>query len=107
MSCQGAEVLLDLCGQLARRYADDPPPQARDALYYLTVGSKNQDPRSAFLDGEVAFVVAGPWSLAYYADFIALMADTTWIETEGQLEELISIDEEKARQLGRLIRKVL
>ena len=85
----------------------DPPPGAENALYFLTVGSKNQDPRSANLDGETSFIVAGPWSLFYYPDFLGLMANTTWIEKQEQLDELISVDEEKARRLGRMIHKVI
>jgi hypothetical protein len=94
-------------GPVLGRLLEDPPPGAEDALYFLTVGSKNQDTRSAMLDGENSFVVAGPWSLVYYPDFMALMANTTWIEEQEQLEELISIEEAKAFRLGRMIRGVL
>jgi hypothetical protein len=86
---------------------NDPPPGTADALYYLTVGSKNQDFRSAFLDGETAYVVAGPWSLYYYPDFLYLMANTEWIETQEQLEILITVEDTGARKLGRKIRQVL
>jgi hypothetical protein len=86
---------------------EDPPAGAEDALYFLTVGSKNQDFRGAVLDGENSYVVVGPWSLVYYPDFMGLMANTTWIERQEQLEELISVEETKARKLGRMIRKVL
>jgi hypothetical protein len=86
---------------------EDPPPEARDALYFLTVGSKNQDTRGAVLDGENSLVVAGPWSLVYYPDFMGLMTNTIWIEKQEQLDQLISIEETKARELGRMIRKVL
>ena len=77
------------------------------AVFYLTVGSKNQDPRSAFLDGETAFVVAGPWSLVGYSDFLLLMSATTWVENEAELTKLIPVEEEKARKIGRRIGKVL
>ena len=56
-------------GPILKRLERDPPPGAEDALYFLTVGSKNQDPRSANLDGETSFVVAGPWSLFYLPGF--------------------------------------
>jgi hypothetical protein len=38
---------------------------------------------------------------------MGLMANTTWIERQEQLDELISVEEAKARKLGRMIRKVL
>jgi hypothetical protein len=94
-------------GPVLSRLMNDPPPEAKDALYFLTVGSKNQDARGAMLDGENSFVVAGPWSLVYYPDFMGLMANTTWIEKQEQLDELISVDDTRARKLGRKIRKVL
>ena len=94
-------------GPVLSRLIKDPPPEARDALYFLTMGSKNQDTRSAVLDGENSFLVAGPWSLVYYPDFMALMTNTTWIEKQEDLDELISVEETKAYKLGRKIRKVL
>jgi hypothetical protein len=51
--------------------------------------------------------VAGPWTIAYYPGFLFLMANTTWIEEQAQLDELISVEEKGARKLGRMIRKVL
>ena len=92
---------------ILERMRKDPPPGMEKAVFYLTVGSKNQDPRSAFLDGETAFVVAGPWALVSYSDFMLLMAATTWVENEAELTKLIPVEEEKARKIGRLIGKVL
>jgi hypothetical protein len=94
-------------GPVMDRLRTDPPPGAEDAIYFLTVGSKNQDPRSAFLDGETSYVVAGPWSLNYYPGFLFLMANTTWIEEQDQLDELISVEESGARKFSRWIRKVI
>ena len=102
-----SDSALGPAGPVLTQLQNDPPPGARDALYFLTVGSKNQDTRSAMLDGENSFVVVGPWSLVYYPDFMSLMANTTWIEKQEQLEELISVEETKAFKLGRKIRKVL
>jgi len=102
-----AATPLGPAGPVLTRLATDPPTGARDALYFLTVGSKNQDPRGAFLDGELSYVVAGLWSLAYYPDFLYLMANTEWIEEQEQFEELITVEDSGARKLGRKIRKVL
>lgn len=94
-------------GPVLTRLKTDPPPEAEDALYFLTVGSKNQDPRSAFLDGETSYVVAGPWTIAYYPGFMFLVANTTWIERQEQFDELISVEETGARKFSRWIRKVI
>ncbi len=98
---------LDTPRPVLERMRHEPLPGTERAVYYLTVGSKNQDPRSAFLDGETSFVVAGPWSLVAYSDFLLLMAATTWVESEAELTKLIPVEEEKARKIGRLIGKVL
>jgi hypothetical protein len=89
------------------RVRQQPLPGTENAISYLTVGSKNQDPRGAFLDGETSLAVAGPWSLVAYSDFLLLMAATTWVENEAELTKLIPVEEEKARKIGRLIGKVL
>ena len=101
-------------GEPARNRPADPRADAARAAarhgeggLLPDVGSKNQDPRSAFLDGETAYVVAGPWSLVGYSDFMLLMAATTWVENEAELTKLIPVEEEKARKIGRLIGKVL
>jgi len=98
---------LDTPRPVLERFRKEPLPGTEDAVYYLTVGSKNQDPRSAFLDGETSFGVAGSWSLVAYSDFLLLMAATTWVESEAELTKLIPVEEEKARKIGRLIGKVL
>ena len=45
--------------------------------------------------------------LFYYPGFLFLMANTTWVEEQDQLQELIRVEEGGARRFGRLIRKVL
>ena len=101
-------VVLSLLASPAALWAQAQPGAGwRRRSSDLTVGSRNQDPRSAFLDGETSFVVAGPWSLVGYSDFMLLMAATTWVENEAELTKLIPVEEEKARKIGRLIGKVL
>jgi len=39
-----------------------------------------------------------PWS---YPDFMFLMAATTWVEDEAQIDELVPVTDTKDRQLGR------
>jgi hypothetical protein len=84
-----------------------PPPAAHDGIYYYTVGSKNQNPRSALLDGETTFIVSGPWSFFGYSDFLFLMAATTWVESVEELTELLPATDEGSRKLGRITGKLL
>jgi len=83
------------------------PEGARDGLFYYTVGSKNQNPRSAHLDGETSFLVSGPWSFFGYSDFLFLMAATTWVDDAGELTEHLPVTGESSRRLGRITGKVI
>jgi hypothetical protein len=103
----GEEDPLDTPRPIIERLRTDPPAGTEGAILYYTTGSKNQDPRGAFLDGETSYVVAGPWSLVGYTDFMLLMAATTWVETGEELTKLIPVEEERARKIGHLIRMVL
>ncbi len=102
-----AESPLETPRPIVERLRTDPPAGFEKAVFYYTVGSKNQDPRSAFLDGETAYVVSGPWSLVGYSDFVLLMAATTWVDSEAELTKLIPVEAERARKLGRRISKIL
>ena len=42
-----------------------------------------------------------------HPDFLYPMANPEWIEKQEQFEELITVEDAKARTLGRCIRKVL
>ncbi len=68
---------------------------------------RNQNPRSAHLDGEISFIVSGPWSFFGYSDFMFLMAATTWVEDEAELTELLPAEDEGSRRLGRITGKLI
>ena len=103
----GAQEPLGFGMDLMRSLESSPATTSPDALFYLTAGSRNQDPRGAALDGETTYVVAGPWTLYLYSDFLFLMSETTWLEDESQLAELIPVKKERHRKLGRFMEKIL
>jgi hypothetical protein len=80
---------------------------ARNGIFYLVVGSKNQDSRSALLDGDVTCVVAGPAVLWSYADFMFLMAATNWLEDPATLDKLMPLPKEKHRWFHRKTRRMV
>jgi hypothetical protein len=51
--------------------------------------------------------VAGASSLWLYSDFMFLMADTTWVESLEEIDELVPVTDEKNRSPGRLIEKLI
>ncbi len=54
------------------------PAEKDSAIFFLTVGSHNQDRRSMFLDGEVLVGVAGYDSLIAMMDMVFLMHASVW-----------------------------
>jgi hypothetical protein len=66
------------------------PGAERDrALWYLTVGSQNQNYRSMALDGEVLVIVAGLDAQIALADFVLLAGLTTWLDTPEEMEKYL------------------
>jgi hypothetical protein len=73
----------------------------KSALWYLTVGSQNQNYRSMALDGEVLVVVAGPDAQIALADFVLLAGLTEWIDTPEELEKYLPAAGGFKRRLSR------
>jgi hypothetical protein len=83
------------------------PEQHENMIFYLTVGSHNQDYRSKIQDGEVIYVVSHLNALISYLDFIGLMGRTTWVESIEQLEELLPRFSGFMYNIGRYIKNAL
>lgn len=77
------------------------------AFVYLTVGSHNQDYRSLIMDGDDLVVVGHYWAWIAYLDFVSLMAQTTWVTNQQQLEELLPKQKSFWRWLGRFLKIAL
>jgi phosphatidylserine/phosphatidylglycerophosphate/cardiolipin synthase-like enzyme len=75
--------------------------------FYFTVGTQNEDPRGMLLDGEAVFVMSGMTAAGGLVDLYSLMARSTWIETEDELNQLIPPYKTWQRRLGRFARLVL
>jgi len=81
--------------------------EKRRVMYYLTLGSQNQDYRGTIMDGEVAAVVSGYYSLVALADLFFMSAMTTWVDNVDELDELLPPESGWRRWLGRYIQKAL
>ena len=77
------------------------------AIYYLTVGSQNQDYRGMIMDGEAACVVAGYDSLVALLDVFFMSGLTTWVEDLDTLETHLPAQKGWRKLLGRYIMKAL
>jgi hypothetical protein len=76
-------------------------------VMYMTVGSLNKDARGMMTDGEVLQVTAGPWAIWAVADMWALTGNTTWIESQEELDQLLPPYKQWQRRVGRWVRKVI
>jgi hypothetical protein len=83
------------------------PEQHENMIFYLTVGSHNQDYRSKIQDGEVIYVVSHLDSMIAYLDFIGLMGRTTWVDTIEEMEELLPRFTGFMYNIGRYIKNAL
>jgi hypothetical protein len=68
---------------------DAPPESSAADVFYVTIGSHNQNDRSLLLDGEVLCLLAGPETLATVVDFAAIAGRSEWIDTTPQLDRAI------------------
>lgn len=81
--------------------------EKRRVMYYLILGSQNQDYRGTIMDGEVAAVVSGYNSLVALVDLFFISATTTWVDNLDQLDALLPPESGWRRWLGRYIQKAL
>jgi hypothetical protein len=91
------------------RLHDELPLTVRDRdgpTYFLT-GSINKNVRSLALDGEALAVVAGPWALQAYVDFLLFSGGVHWVEGIDDVERLLPPYSSLRRWIGRLLHRVL
>jgi len=87
--------------------ASRPAADSARMTFYLTIGTQNEDPRGQLLDGEAVFVLSGMSAAVGLVDLYSLMARSTWIETQEELDKLIPPYKTWQRRLGRFARLVL
>jgi hypothetical protein len=90
---------------LAQQWRETLTPEVEEKImFYLTVGSQNQNLRSAIMDGEVTVLVARMQAMSAYLDMVEVLMATTWVDTEEQLEELLPHSSGRMRWVGRVLR---
>jgi phosphatidylserine/phosphatidylglycerophosphate/cardiolipin synthase-like enzyme len=101
--------------------ADGAPPRVADSLlqryehslseaerkqisFYFSLGTQNHDPRGLMLDGEATVIVSGFQASAGLVDLFYLMARTTWIEREADIDRLVPAPRGLLTRVAQLIR---
>ncbi|MGD9346051.1 MAG: hypothetical protein PVH84_09335 [Candidatus Aminicenantes bacterium] len=102
-----AELSEEIRAIVEKWYDSLTPEQHKNMIFYLTVGSHNQDYRSKIQDGEVTYVISHLASMIAYLDFIGLMGRTTWVESIEEMEELLPRFSGFWYKIGRYIKNAL
>jgi phosphatidylserine/phosphatidylglycerophosphate/cardiolipin synthase-like enzyme len=101
--------------------ADGAPPRVADSLlqryerslseaerkqisFYFSLGTQNHDPRGLMLDGEATVIVSGFQASAGLVDLFYLMARTTWIEREADIDRLVPAPHGLLARMAHLLR---
>ena len=64
------------------------PEERERVIYFLTIGSHNQDRRSMISDGEAIVGVTSYDALVALPDFMFLIGTVTWVSTRDELESV-------------------
>ena len=75
--------------------------------FYFSLGSQNQDPRGLMMDGEATLLVSGFHAATGLADLYYIMARTTWLDSQADLDRLLPRPGGIMGRLARMIRFAL
>jgi hypothetical protein len=84
-----------------------PENERRRVSFYFSLGTQNQDERGIVSDGEASLLVSGVQASAGLVDLFYLMARSTWIESEAQLDTYNPPRSRLMRRLAHAVRAVL
>jgi len=83
------------------------PAEQKSVSFYFTLGSQNEDPRGLMQDGEASMVVSGIHAALGLVDLYYIMARSTWITTDDELNRLLPRPKGIQARLARAMRNVL
>lgn len=84
-----------------------PEAERRRVSFYFTEGTHNQDPRGMVSDGEATMVTSGFQGAAGLVDLFYLMARSTWISSQAELDRFIPPPSRMMKRLAGVLRPTL
>src|SRR5262249_10305588 len=75
--------------------------------FYFSVGTQNQDPRGIMQDGEASLLVSGLHAAVGLVDLYYIMARSTWLDNQADLDRLLPPPTGRTLRLARMIRWIL
>ena len=76
-------------------------------IYYLLVGSANEDYRSMFMDGEASVLLSGWFGVVGLLDFTLLVNLSVWVDDLDLLDALLPPPSGIQRRVARQVRPML
>lgn len=94
--------------ELLRGFEQGIPEAERKAFsFYFSLGTQNMDPRGMLMDGEATIVVSGLQAAVGLVDLYHIMARSTWVTEQSELDRLLPPPGALMRKLSRMIRLAL
>ena len=105
---EAAEGLGAAGQRLWSAFQEELSPAAEErVIYYLLVGSANQDYRSMFMDGEASVLISGWSSVVSLVDFGLLINLSVWVDDLDLLDRLLPPPSASQRRLARWLRPAM
>jgi hypothetical protein len=108
----GAREAADALGDAGQRLWESyrrmlSPSDSTKVLFYLLVGSANQDYRSMFMDGEASVLLSGWSSVMSLVDFGLLVNLSVWVDDLTLLDALLPPPSGFQRKAARWLRSMM
>lgn len=107
-----ARTVADALNEASRRLVDSfrrvrPAEEMERVIYYLMVGSANQDYRSMFMDGEASVLLSGWSTVVGLMDFGLIVNLSVWVDDLDMLDALLPPPSPLRLRLARWVRSAL
>lgn len=81
--------------------------ERRQLSFYFLVGTQNEDPRGLMIDGEASVIVSGFGASAGVVDLFYLMARTTWIDSNADVDRFVPRPRGLIARFANIVRFVM
>jgi len=81
--------------------------ERKQITFYFSLGTQNHDLRGLMLDGETSVIVSGFQASSGLVDLFYLMARTTWIQSDSEIDRLVPKPRGLVARFARFLRSVM
>jgi hypothetical protein len=81
--------------------------ERKQITFYFSLGTQNHDLRGLMLDGETSVIVSGFQASSGLVDLFYLMARTTWIQSDSEIDRLVPAPRGLLARFARFLQSVM